>query len=177
MQVECLLWQALLHISKTASGDTLNVLKSTFEKIDMMLGEDIDVNVIDWFDPGKSFSTICMKWRVKRYAGHREEEASNGNGSDTNGNGSNTNGNGSNANGNTASRNIGSNEENQAATTAPPPTVTPIQKPGKWLNTKRRLEDQKSQHELNLETARQICVDGKMYELVNLAKEEVQKSM
>lgn len=130
----------------------------------MMLGEDIDVNIID---PGESLSRICMKWRMKRHAGYREEKVSNGNG---------RNGNGDSAHGNTASGNNSSNQENQASTNACLATVTPVQKPGKRLNTKHRLEDENSQQELNLETARQICVDGKMYELVDLTKEEVHKS-
>jgi hypothetical protein len=52
-EVELQLWQVILHLAQSASGDTVAVLKSVFEKIDAFLGEGVDVADIDWFDSGK----------------------------------------------------------------------------------------------------------------------------
>jgi hypothetical protein len=52
-EVELQLWQVILHLAQSASGDTVAALKSAFEKIDALLGEGVDIADIDWFDTGK----------------------------------------------------------------------------------------------------------------------------
>jgi len=52
-EVELQLWQVILHLAQSASGDTILALKLAFEKIDAFLGEGVDIPDIDWFDSGK----------------------------------------------------------------------------------------------------------------------------
>jgi len=54
-EIELQLWQVILHLAQSASGDTVAALKSAFERIDAFLGEGVDVADIDWFDSGKYF--------------------------------------------------------------------------------------------------------------------------
>jgi hypothetical protein len=57
-EVELQLWQVILHLAKSASGDTVSALKSAFEKIDAFLGEGVDIADIDWFDSGKKVRLV-----------------------------------------------------------------------------------------------------------------------
>jgi hypothetical protein len=54
ISIERRLWETILKISGSASGGTLETLKSAFQDIYGLVGSDhLNVAEIDWFDPRK----------------------------------------------------------------------------------------------------------------------------
>lgn len=50
ISIEHLLWQVILNCARSASGSTEDMLKSAFERIDGLMGEDgVDIADINWF--------------------------------------------------------------------------------------------------------------------------------
>jgi hypothetical protein len=57
IKIERVLWQAILNMTRSPREDMGTLLKLTFQQIDALLGLDVDILDIDWFDKGKHYNT------------------------------------------------------------------------------------------------------------------------
>ena len=72
IRIEHVLWKMMLKSSKSGSEGMVELLKTAYEEIDGLLGEDVEVTDVDWFDNGKQLHPSFRYQFLNRKPAHED---------------------------------------------------------------------------------------------------------